>query len=124
MHDALDKAETSRTATDHTEMLIELLSRGTTSGLVAPCRYAALLGARPVWSPATHGRFLPSFGVAVRTVLLAAHRCGSEGAARLPREVLETITGHAAYPMACWVDIEHEIRAPLNAAGLGQLHLF
>lgn len=105
-------------------MLNELLSRGTTSGLVAPCRYAALLGARPVWSPATHSCFLPSFRVAVRTVLLAAHRCGSEGAASLPREVLEKIIGHAAYPLACWVDIEREIRAPLNAAGLGDLQLF
>ncbi|PRW33854.1 hypothetical protein C2E21_7256 [Chlorella sorokiniana] len=54
----------------------------------------------PVWSSATHHRFLPPFHKAVRTLLLAAHRGSAAGAGGGPRTDEEGAAAAAAEPSA------------------------
>ncbi len=89
---------------------------------VCHCRWLWLAAREPVWSRATHRRYLPSFKAAAHTLLLAAKRgsrmaldagdqsAGEAAALRrlgtLPRAALQQVLGLAAYPLSAWAQLD------------------
>lgn len=83
------------------------------------CRLVRLTVERPCWVPEAHSSFLKSFKLAVRSLMLAAHRANSgaqntmgdtNSGARLsdmPPELLHEIIGAAAWPLSAWVDFPY-----------------